>query len=177
MPVLAKVSWQIGQLAFKITLQLMKQISFRQIISPALLLLALSPLAERILHNQDCAFRAQTSNSSCLLTTRLSITSYSHSCPRQGILKAQIQDSLQWPMTKKKKKSYKDQHGPNIFLNVDGTQIQIKSLTSPQQRISIKKYWCFQTQKEVTQNSMQPPLFIVLFSTAPSLSITCIINL
>lgn len=67
----------------------MKQISFRQVISPALLLLALSPHAESILHNQDCAFRAQTSNSSCLLNARLSITSYSHSCPTQGVLKAQ----------------------------------------------------------------------------------------
>lgn len=89
MPVLAKVSWQIGQLAFKITLQLMKQISFRQVISPAQLLLALSPRAESILHNQDCAFRAWTSNSSCLLNARLSITSYSHSCHTQGVLKAQ----------------------------------------------------------------------------------------
>ena len=89
MPVLAKVSWQIGQLAFRITLQLMKQISFRQVISPALLLLALPPHVESILHNRDCAFRTQTSNSSRFLKARLSTTSYSHFCPMQGILKAQ----------------------------------------------------------------------------------------
>lgn len=95
----------------------MKQISFRQVISPAPLVLAPSPHAEIILHNQDCAFRAQTSNSSHFLKARLSATSYSHFCPTQGILKAQ--NSKLSPVAYDKKTCYKDQQGPDIFLNVD----------------------------------------------------------
>lgn len=115
MPVLAKVSWQIGQLASKITLQLMKQISPRQVISPALLLLALSPRAERILHKQDCAFRTQTSNSSwCLLKENSVLPIIPTPATHKVFKKLRIQNSLQWPMTKK---SYKNQDGPNIFLN------------------------------------------------------------
>lgn len=137
MPVLAKVSWQIGQLAFRITLQLMKQISFRQVISPALLLLTLSPqYAESILHYQDCAFRAQTSNSSHFLKARLSTTSYSHFCPTQGILKAW--NSKLSPLAYDKKT--KLQRPTDTFLNVDdGTQTQIKQsdcITAEDQSLS-----------------------------------------
>lgn len=153
--------------AFRITLQLMKQISFRQVISPALLLLTLSPHAESILHNRDCAFRAQTSNSSRFLKAGLSTTSYPHLCSMQGILKTQ--NSKPSPLAYSRKTSYKDQQGPDTFLNVDdGTETQIKRsdcITAEEQSLSrsIGMFW--DTERKSYKTPCNLNYFNVLLST------------
>lgn len=114
MPGLAKVSQQNGQLAFRVTLQLTKQISCRLGVFLAPLLRA---PADGIPCNPHRVCRAQRSNSSCFLQGRLRATAHFHSCPMQSIQTSQT--SQLSAAVKDKQTSDKDQHGSDTIQNAD----------------------------------------------------------